>query len=103
LSRSLARTSDVLIAADVVYDRSVIPPLISVVRRHLTGPSKTAIMATTFRNANTFALFEKEIQSKGITVKFASSEDLNNMPSIFPCYFSQPRSDVRISVMTVDI
>lgn len=46
LSRSLARTSDVLIAADAVYDRSVIPPLISVVRQHLNDPSKVAIFAT---------------------------------------------------------
>lgn len=102
LSRSLARTSDVLIAADAVYDRSVIPPLISVVRQHLNDPSKVAIFATTFRNATTFALFEKEIQSKGITVKSASSDDLNKMPFIFPCYISQPRSDVRITFMTVD-
>lgn len=101
VSRSLSRTSDVLIAADVVYDRSVIPPLISVVRQHLKNPSKIAIFATTFRNAKTFALFEKEIQSKGITVQFASPEDLNKMPFIFPCYISQPRSDVRISFMTV--
>lgn len=99
-SLQLARSSDVMIAADVVYDRCVIPALISVVRRHLCHPTKLAIFATTLRNADTFTIFENSLRSNGISVTYACSEDLNKMPTFFPCYFSQPRSDVRISIMT---
>ncbi len=55
----IAKRAQVLIAADVVYDRAVIPPLVSSVGRLLSESSeRIAIFATTYRNEETFALFQ---------------------------------------------
>jgi len=113
VSLGISKRADVLIAADVIYDRNAIPALMGVVERVLTNTSitntqdssnnvpneKIAIFATTFRNADTFALFEAEIRAKGITLSYASKDELDAMPNIFPCYFTQPRTDVRICLM----
>jgi hypothetical protein len=123
-SFTIASNSDVLIAADVCYDRSVIPQLVQVVKTILTmrspstspspSPSETeseskrnkkkiAIFATTFRHADTFALFEREIEncSDKIHCEFVDSNILEAMPAIFPCYYKQPRTHVRICIMSV--
>lgn len=114
-SFSIAINADVLIAADVVYDRSVIPQLVQVVKTLLTTSmttkssttatspkEKIAIFATTFRNADTFALFENELKrcSNEIVCKYVDREDLDSIPLIFPCYFQQPRSHVRICIVS---
>lgn len=103
-----AMNADVLIAADVIYDRSVIPQLVKVVRNILTSSSsvdkqKTAIFATTYRNADTFALFQKELEmcSDDLDCNFIDSDELQSMPYIFPCYYKQPRSHVRICIISV--
>ena len=99
--------ADVLMAADVVYDRSVIPQLIKVVRNILVSSSadkeKIAIFATTYRNADTFALFLRELQmcSDEIECNFIENDVLESMPYIFPCYYKQPRSHVRICIISV--
>mmetsp|Transcript_12507 Transcript_12507/g.18946 ORF Transcript_12507/g.18946 Transcript_12507/m.18946 type:complete len:586 (-) Transcript_12507:127-1884(-) len=119
-SLSIASNADVLIAADVIYDRSVVPQLVQVVKTILTSPlttytststrstrveeerKKIAIFATTFRNAESFALFQSEIEgcSREIHCKFVDSDTLSSMPYIFPCYSVQPRSHVRICIMS---
>lgn len=96
--------SDVIIAADVVYDRSVIPQLIQVVRNILSvSKQKIAIFATTYRNADTFALFQNEIERSNdhLVCNFIDSDVLESMPYIFPCYYRQPRSHVRICIISV--
>jgi len=109
--------SDILIVGDVVYDRSVIPDLVQVVRCILrqsvvhqggcknndakskdSASSKMAVFATTYRNAATFDLFRQEIFKCNIHCEEASK---SNLPNLFPCYFQQPRSDVRIFLMTL--
>lgn len=109
-SFSIAANADVLIAADVVYDRSVIPQLVQVVKSLLNSSSissprkkgKIAIFATTFRNAETFAIFEEELAacSDEINCDYVDEKDLESMPYIFPCYFQQPRRHVRICIMS---
>ncbi|KAL7447918.1 hypothetical protein ACHAWC_000202, partial [Mediolabrus comicus] len=90
-------SADLLIAADVVYAREVIPDLVTTVRKFLSsGSSKVALFATTHRNRQTFELFEKELQQKGIICQYKSH---TTMEYVFPCYFNQPRSDVRICAM----
>jgi len=95
--------ADVLLAADVVYDISCIPDLVGTVYKFLDMAvesdemvERVAIFATTYRNKNTFALFETELDAKNIICKYYSTNDL---PTIFPCYFNQPRSDVRVCTM----
>ena len=64
--------------------------------------NRMAIFATTFRNAESFALFQREIEncSSEIGCTFIDSDALNSMPFIFPCYSVQPRSHVRICIMS---
>lgn len=99
--------ADVILAADVVYDVHCLPDLVSTVCKFLSSPwettngnqngkEKLVIFATTFRNQTTFGLFEKELDKKGIICDYLSMEDV---PFVFPCYFRQPRSDVRLCTM----
>ena len=91
------KSADLLIAADVVYARECIPDLVTTVRKFLSsGSSKVALFATTHRNRKTFELFELELEEKGIICQYKSH---TTMEYVFPCYFNQPRSDVRICTM----
>ncbi|KAL7526265.1 hypothetical protein ACHAXR_001403 [Thalassiosira sp. AJA248-18] len=101
-------TADVLLAADVVYDISCFPDLVGTVYKFLSGQTKTpknhsrervAIFATTYRNKNTFGLFERELEEKNIICVYDHS--INDLPNIFPCYFNQPRTDVRVCTMKI--
>jgi len=99
----IAKRAQVLIAADVVYDRAVIPPLVSSVGRLLSESSeRIAIFATTYRNEETFALFEAELNQAGIKCNYAPRGTTEKMNYIFPCYVDSPREDVRICIMTME-
>lgn len=101
ISMALAKSADVLIAADVVYDRSVLPALASCVSKFLSeSQNRQAIFATTYRNENTFSLFEAKLKNEGIKVSYVPKNHIEDMNHIFPCYFDQPRTDVRICTMT---
>ena len=70
---ALLRAADVLIAADCAYDVTVIPSLVLTVRAFLsarstgsTGSTAVAYFATTFRTAETFELFTKELTDCGV-------------------------------------
>ena len=95
-----SNSADVLIAADVVYTVECVPDLVATVSAFLSsGRARVALFATTYRNRSTFALFERELEKKRILCDYKSQED---MPHVFPCYFNQPRSDVRICTMTIN-
>lgn len=90
-----------MIAADVVYAVECIPDLVLTVEKFLSdgNEKKIALFATTHRNKNTFSLFEKELEKRHIICDYKSQDGL---PFIFPCYFNQPRSDVRICTMQLN-
>ncbi len=103
--------ADVILAADVVYDVQCIHDLVSTVCKFLSSPLKStegilrgeekiAIFATTYRNQKTFGLFEEELETKGIICDYLS---MDGLPLVFPCYFRQPRSDVRLCTMKLKI
>ena len=97
--------AQVLLAADVVYDVCQLPDLVRCVKVLLTPSSpmaRAAIFATTFRNEKTFDLFTNQLQNEGIVSQFVDNDVIADLPSIFPCYFSQPRKDVRICTMTIE-
>jgi len=105
--------AEILLAADVVYDVLYIPNLVRTVKRLLQEGKKTdnaetadtphferkAIFATTFRNAETFFLFTSELRNEGIKCEYTDTQTMKNLAQIFPCYFNQPREDVRICTM----
>lgn len=89
----------VLIAADVVYDVSVIDHLVNVVRCFLrdSGKSNQVIFAITKRNKATFELFFDLLQECDITCKWiVKGEDCVAQKNIFECNLVQPFSDVQI-------
>jgi predicted nicotinamide N-methyase len=96
--------ADVLIAADVAYDWSVIGYLARIVRIFLTidsssgGPnSKRALFTTILRNQKTFNLLETELANAGIRSRvLATGHACEQLPLTFPTKFVQPRSDIRI-------
>lgn len=102
VSMEIAKRAQVLIAADVVYDRTFIPPLVSSVGRLLSESSeRIAIFAITYRNEKTFALFDAALNQAGIKCNYAPRESTEKMNYIFPCYVDQPREDVRICTMSM--
>ena len=92
--------ADILIAADVVYTVECIPDLVATVSKFLSSEgntkAKVALFATTYRNRTTFAIFEQELEKRRIKCDYKPQE---GMEFVFPCYFNQPRSDVRICTM----
>jgi hypothetical protein len=94
---SAFENADIMIAADVVYAVECIPDLVSSVCKFLSsGFNKLALFATTHRNRITFSLFETELEKKKIVSQYMSQDSL---PCVFPCYFNQPRTDVRICIL----
>jgi len=89
----------ILLAADVVYDVSCIPDLVSTVSKFLNpaGSERIAIFATTYRNERTFSIFERQLEKHQIICEYEHS--LEHLPNIFPCYWNQSRSDVRVCTM----
>ena len=95
--------AQVLLAADVVYDVCQIPDLVRCVKVLLSSSRDAkAIFATPFRNEKTFDLFTNQLHNEGIVSQFVDNDVIADLPSIFPCYFSQPRSDIRICTMTIE-
>ena len=97
--------ANVLLAADVVYDVDCIPDLVSTVSKFLSqskgaeDDEKIAIFATTFRNKSTFNLFEEELEKNNVLCAYYDQSMIDELPNIFPCYWNQPRTDVRICTM----
>ena len=92
--------ADVLLAADVVYDVNCIPDLVSTVSKFLNQAGESeriAIFATTYRNERTFSIFENQLETHQIVCEYKQS--LEHLPNIFPCYWNQSRSDVRVCTM----
>jgi hypothetical protein len=106
--------SDVLIAADVIYDISVVESLVSIIRHFLAGgdnnnkassvdddrTDKQAIFALTKRNIKSFETFLDNLHQYGISCQWlARGSDWDNLPRIFRCNFVQPRFDVYIAAL----
>ncbi|GAV98902.1 Protein FAM86B1 [Lentinula edodes] len=65
---------DVILGADIVFDPSLVPPLISLIALALqlgsnNGIQKSAIITLTIRNAETFRLFLNHAEEKGLSLQ----------------------------------
>lgn len=99
--------ADILLAADVAYDSSVIGCLAQTIRMFLTvdssGGSKQALFAKNLRNKDTSNLLERELANVGIRSRvLATGHACEQLPLIFPTKFVQPRSDIRICSLELD-
>ena len=104
-SYHLFHDATVLLAADVLYDPEDIPYLVQTILAFLslsndTG-EKVAIFAITMRNQETFKRFEQELWLFKIQSHYIPLAVMHDLPTFFPCYFLQPRSDVRIAVFSL--
>ncbi len=93
--------AEVLLAADVCYLVDVIPSLVQTVKLFLQEQPddekhKCAYFATTLRNKKTFDVFVEHLLKNGIFCKFLDQDKVEQLPNIFPSYYVQPRSDIRI-------
>jgi predicted nicotinamide N-methyase len=93
--------AEVLLAADVAYDSSVISCLAQTIRTFLTVDSsvepKQVLLAKNLRNEQTSNLLETELTNVGIRSRvLATGHACEQLPLIFPTKFVQPRSDIRI-------
>lgn len=98
------RRADVLIGADILYDRTVIESLVAVVKKFLRQSPKTkeAIFGITVRNMATFEIFLDHLRQYGIFYDWiAQGNDCERLPSLFPCNFNQTRKDIRIASLKV--
>ncbi|CAJ1917261.1 unnamed protein product [Cylindrotheca closterium] len=98
-SSSELHQADILLAADVIYDRSVIESLVAVTHTFLLvdPDAKEAIFAITKRNLETFEIFLKHLNEYDIYSEWiADGEKCTSLPLVFKCKFNQERSDVRI-------
>ena len=95
--------SDLLIAADVVYDITDLESLVSVVSYFLkrSRGSKQAIFAITKRNMKTFNAFLGHLETLGISRTWlADCKKCGELPVLFPHNFNQPRSHICIASLT---
>eukprot|EP00040_Diaphanoeca_grandis_P012575 m.63717 g.63717 ORF g.63717 m.63717 type:complete len:347 (-) comp23329_c0_seq1:192-1232(-) len=95
-----AAAADVIVAADVVYDPSLVPPLVHVlvqllvIPSEVTGKSKPhAIISLTRRNPETMALFFKTLDEAGLHVEFLQ------VPTI-DLFARTPEAEIKIFKVT---
>jgi predicted nicotinamide N-methyase len=96
--------TDVLVAADVIYDVANLKHLVSAVHCFLEKAPDTrhAIFGITKRNMKTFDTFIELLLARGIVCDFRTTgEDHHHLPLLFPCKFNQVRTDVRIAFLSM--
>ena len=100
--KPILEESDVLLAADVLYDPSDIPPAVKLLNTFMNDgkADKAVIFAYTLRNQNTFKRFVDELITCGISYKSVDPEVMERLPNIFPCYYQQPRSHVQTYILS---
>ena len=106
--------ANLLIAADVAYDTTVLPALARTVKRFLTTattatnnnhqqPSKRALFATTRRNAATFQqLQDLLVKQQGLTCQTVVTPETKPPAILFPTKFHQARHEVALWLLTYD-
>ena len=117
-AQTMLAESNVLLAADVAYDPSVLPSLAKTIHYFLSTPSTTststatmssskqkmALLATTRRNLNTFQKLHSELEECGVQIHSLGRRHTKDPPLIlFPAKFHQPRSDVWYTVLTLPL
>lgn len=68
--------------------------------RNSGAEKNMAVLATTYRNEETFEEFMAEILKKGMKIESIPQEKIEKLNYIFPCYNDQPRSDVQIHILS---
>jgi predicted nicotinamide N-methyase len=98
------READLLIAADVIYDVSVIEALVAVIQTFLSeNPEKKEVIhAITKRNLKTFEIFLQHLKNYNIRYDWiADGRYCANLPNAFKCNFNQPWSDIQIASLKI--
>ncbi|XP_014277194.1 protein-lysine N-methyltransferase EEF2KMT isoform X2 [Halyomorpha halys] len=80
------KEADLIIGADIVYDKSLILSLSSILEKLLDDSAKLAVIACTVRNQETVDTFISTIKSKGLEIE----QDKSNYPMVIEANFSTP-------------
>lgn len=75
-----ARKADLVLCADVVYDPSLVPPLVNVILMLLSGGAREVIIASTLRHQTTVDLFTSSLLEAGVQ---STRLALDNVPQVF--------------------
>ena len=97
-------TSDIMIAADVIYDTLAIDSLVALVKLFLlqSASKREAVFALTKRNLASFGQFLARLEKHMILCDWlAKGDDCEALPHVFACNFAQSRDDVRIARLTL--
>ncbi|SCU77909.1 LAFA_0A03950g1_1 [Lachancea sp. 'fantastica'] len=71
---------DVVLAADVTYDKTVVPSLVETLASALHNGAKLALIAATVRNEGTLAEFENQCERKGLETEIVGVKETDLAP-----------------------
>lgn len=89
--------NDLILAADVTYDSSVIPDLVLCIKSSLQAKTKFALITATVRNVDTIKVFEEKCRSEGLqwtVVRNTETEDSSKFTE--ECTFKDLIAPIRI-------
>lgn len=100
-SWSIVDDADVLVAADVVYDRDELDALVGTFQRFASSghslKRKRILLASTSRNQETFEMLMEKLRQNNIIANLAMKGcECASIPCVFPLKFRQHRTDVSI-------
>lgn len=84
-----------ILAADVTYDKEMIPPLLTSIKHHIAGKSTEVFISATIRSEETFAPFVTECERLGLKRELIERYD-NHPFSIAMFYVAPSTSPIEI-------
>ncbi|KAM9939347.1 hypothetical protein OXX80_001173 [Metschnikowia pulcherrima] len=85
---------DVIVAADVTYDASVVPQLCDTLARHFRKGATVAYVAATIRNSNTIEVWEQQLLERFSWTVCA--DEKNPHESDLRCWFRKGTPEIRV-------
>lgn len=93
-----APTADIVVAADVTYDKLMVPQLCDTLGDFFAGGTRVALVAATARNLDTLAVWEAELSSRFSWSIEGVAEDPHSLE--LGCWFKKGTPEIRIYKIT---
>lgn len=93
-----APTADIVVAADVTYDKLIVPQLCDTLGDFFAGGTRMALVAATARNLDTLAVWEEEISARFSWSMEGVAEDPHLLE--LGCWFKKGTPEIRIYKIT---
>lgn len=92
-------TADVVVAADVTYDKLIVPQLCDTLADFFAGGTRVALVAATARNLETLGVWETEISNRFSWCVEGVAEDPHLLS--LGCWFKRGTPEIRIYKLTL--